>query len=150
MPTRYSIFNTLFSGGSILIGRPVFLFYRCEMIKTGSVYGLSPERSSGEGVRLLVSRYWPRGVKKEVVDMWLKGLGTEPGLIAQWKSKSIGWKEFSLSYIEGLNSTESVKALTTLREVIKEAGNTSVTLLCTCEEGQMCHRELLKEFIERA
>ncbi len=93
-------------------------------------------------------------MKKEAVDLWLKGLGTERDLIAAWKAGGLDWEDFSTRYLEGLESDSAKSALEILRSAIKGAGSGGgtddehVTLLCTCKEGEQCHRELLKDFIE--
>ncbi|MBE9528110.1 MAG: DUF488 family protein [Proteobacteria bacterium] len=118
------------------------------MINLGSIYSASLSSSSGGGLRILVTRYWPRGVKKESIDLWLKGLGTEKGLIAEWKAGGLDWDDFSRRYLSGLESDEAKSALAILRDAIKGAGEEPVTLLCTCKEGEQCHRELLKRVLE--
>ena len=117
------------------------------MIKTGSIYEAETLKA-GAGVRILVTHYWPRGVKKGAIDLWLKELGTEPDLITVWKSGSIGWEDFSKRYIAGLKRAEALAALATLRGAVNKAGG-RVTLLCTCKEQKRCHRRLLKELIEK-
>ncbi len=116
-------------------------------LSTASIYAPGASGPSS-GLRVLVTRYWPRGVKKESVDLWLKGLGTAPDLIAQWKAGTVESEEFSRRYTEGLESEEAKSALEVLRSAIKGAGNERVTLFCTCKEGAECHRELLKELLE--
>ena len=61
------------------------------MIKTKSIYD---PKSIDDGFRVLVTRYWPRGVKKEAVDIWFKDLGPAPALIKLWKAGKITWSEF--------------------------------------------------------
>ncbi len=117
------------------------------MILTGSVYD-SDSLKADTGVRILVTRYWPRGVKKGAIDLWLKELGTEPGLITEWKSGSVDWEDFSKRYISGLKSDEAIAALCALREKNNKAGG-RVILLCTCKKQERCHRRLLKELIEK-
>ena len=42
-----------------------------EMIRTKSIY--DPKEES-DGIRILITRYWPRGIKKEHFDKWYKEL----------------------------------------------------------------------------
>lgn len=109
------------------------------MVRTGSVY--SPARKE-DGLRLLVTRYWPRGVKKDRVDRWIRGLGPSAELIKDWKSEAIGWGEFQKRYRAEFKDPEKKKLLEELKGTVKEEGD--VVLLCTCkEEEEHCHRHLL-------
>ncbi|MDO8426868.1 MAG: DUF488 family protein [Deltaproteobacteria bacterium] len=53
------------------------------LVKTKSIYD---PPTKDDGLRVLVTRYWPRGVKKEEQDFWLRGMGPIPELIKAWKS----------------------------------------------------------------
>jgi len=114
------------------------------MIKIKSVYD---PVSKDDGTRVLVTRYWPRGVKKEKAGHWLKGLGTEPDLIKKWKGKELSWDKFVKGYRDEFKSEEKKKAFGELKEIIRSNGN--VTLLCTCKDTEHCHREVLKEMLEK-
>lgn len=112
------------------------------MVRTGSVY--SPE-GEGDGLRLLVTRYWPRGVKKERVDKWIKGLGPSVELIKDWKAGAISWGEFQKRYRAEFKEAEKKKLFEELKEIAAEG---DVTLLCACkEEEQHCHRHLLSAML---
>jgi len=111
-------------------------------VKTKRVYE-KPE--PGDGYRVLVMRYWPRGISKDKVDAWEKELGTEPDLIKLWKSDAISWSEFAQRYRQAVASQkEKIKALA------QRAAKGTVTLLCSCPDERRCHRILLKELIEKA
>ncbi len=114
------------------------------MIKIKSVYD---PVSKDDGARVLVTRYWPRGVKKEKAGYWLKGLGAGPGLIKKWKGKELGWEKFVKSYRDEFESEEKKKAYEELKEIIRTHGN--VTILCACKAAEHCHREILKEMLEK-
>ncbi|HXI09487.1 MAG TPA: DUF488 family protein [Thermodesulfobacteriota bacterium] len=115
------------------------------MIKTKSVY--SPA-SGGDGKRVLVSRYWPRGVKKEAVDRWIKGLGPSPALIKAWKTGAITWPEFGRRYARERGSEEWKTAFEELKAFLSALKGKDATLLCTCREGENhCHREIIKELL---
>ncbi len=66
------------------------------MIKTEKTIYDEVEKS--DGARILVMRIWPRGIKKEKIDLWLKELGTENELIKQWKEEKITWAQFTREY----------------------------------------------------
>lgn len=113
------------------------------MVRTGSVY--SPE-GEDDVLRLLVTRYWPRGVKKERVDKWIRGLGPSTELIKDWKAGSVSWGEFQKRYRAEFKDPEKKKLFEELKEIVSKEEN--VTLLCTCkEEEQHCHRHLLSAML---
>jgi uncharacterized protein YeaO (DUF488 family) len=98
-----------------------------------------------DGCRVLVMRYWPRGISKDKVDAWEKDLGTEPDVIKLWKSDAISRSEFAQRYRQAVASQkEKIKALA------QQAAKGTVTLLCSCPDERRCHRILLKELIEEA
>jgi uncharacterized protein YeaO (DUF488 family) len=63
------------------------------MAKTKSVYN-PVEKSDGE--RILVSRYWPRGISKErlAITGWLKNLAPSVELLKDWKNDNITWEKY--------------------------------------------------------
>jgi uncharacterized protein YeaO (DUF488 family) len=120
------------------------------MIRTKSIYDPADEE---DGLRVLVTRYWPRGVRKERSHLWLRDLGPSPALIRAWKAEEITWHEFSRAYLEEFSGVEKQEALDEADTIIKEGisgseGREAVTLLCTCRDGTRCHRAILKEIIE--
>jgi uncharacterized protein YeaO (DUF488 family) len=110
-------------------------------VKTKCIY---EPASKSDSCRVLVMRFWPRGVSKDKIDIWEKDLGTPPDLIKEWKSGSISWTEFSKQYRKfAALRKDKINALA-LR-----AKKESVTLLCSCRDDKHCHRILLKELINR-
>ena len=119
------------------------------MIRTKSIYDPDEEE---DGLRLLVTRYWPRGVKKNRSHLWLRDLGPGPSLIKAWKSGEVTWPEFRELYLEEFGAREKREALAKAVEVVGRAESgrqeKTVTLLCACRDSAMCHRSILKEMIE--
>jgi len=110
-------------------------------VNTKCIYDMS---GCGDGLKILVTTYWPRGIKKEKVDRWEKELGTPPDLIKKWKGGSIDWATFSREYLKAMKSKKEKIA-----ELAELAGKEDITILCTCREGNQCHRKILKKLIER-
>ena len=111
-------------------------------VRTKRVYD---PRSSGDAMRILVMRLWPRGIKKSRVDRWLKELGAEIPLIRAWKSGTLtSWPEFRRRYLAGLKKPA---ARSQLRELKALAKNDRVTLLCACPDESRCHRRILKRLL---
>lgn len=114
------------------------------MIRTKSIYD---GKSKEDGYRVLVTRYWPRGIKKAEADEWIKDLGPSAGLIRLWKDKEISWDEFRKRYLEEHAAEEAKKeALERLKGIVNK--EKKVTLLCTCRD-EVCHRTILKEMLRR-
>ncbi len=97
-----------------------------------------------DGKRILVMRIWPRGVRKDKIDLWLKELGTERELIEAWKQGKVSWAEFRKRYLASLKGKEE-----TLQKLAKEAKTHTLSLLCSCKDVHHCHRILLKQVIEQ-
>jgi uncharacterized protein YeaO (DUF488 family) len=103
-----------------------------------------------DGRRLLVTRRWPRGVRKENAawDVWLKHLGPSLTLLAEWRAKSITWIEYTKRYREEM--VGQADAIAAIAQRI--ADGQTITLLCSrdCEDEAECHRTLLEELVEEA
>lgn len=98
-----------------------------------------------DGYRLLVMRFWPRGVRKDAIHGWNKGLAPTQGLLAAFNSGVLDWEDYSQRYFsEMANREDSVVALASLCE---QARCELVTLLCWCAEENRCHRSLLRDLV---
>ena len=107
-----------------------------------------------DGLRLLICRYRPRGVRKteETWDEWDPDLGPSRALHADAYGKSgrppISWEEYRERYLAEIASQAA--RVEELAERVR-AGE-MITLLCSsaCEDDDRCHRSLLRELIEKA
>jgi uncharacterized protein YeaO (DUF488 family) len=105
----------------------------------------------GEGLRLLITRYRPRGVSKaeETWDEFWPELGPSKELHAAVYGKGrmpIGWEVYRARYLgEMRGQKERIAELA--RRV---AGGEAITLVCSsaCVREARCHRSLLKVLIE--
>ncbi|MBV9278900.1 MAG: DUF488 family protein [Chloroflexi bacterium] len=81
-----------------------------------------------DGMRVLVDRYWPRGVRKEEarIDAWMKQLAPSAELIRWFGHRPERWEEFRRRYGEELERGEARGDLAALRE---RAGAGTVTLV---------------------
>ncbi len=108
-------------------------------------------RKRGDGFRLLICRYRPRGVRKEdeTWDAWCPDLGPSRELHAAFYGKHgppASWEEYRRRYLDEMQAQqELIDELAALA-----AEGKTVTLLCSsaCEDASTCHRTLLKELIE--
>jgi uncharacterized protein YeaO (DUF488 family) len=108
-------------------------------------------RKKGDGWRILICRYRPRGVSKhdETWDNWYPDLGPSRELHADFYGKNgppIGWDEYRRRYLDEMKANEEV-----IDELAKLAAEgKTITLLCSsaCTDASHCHRTLLKQLIE--
>ena len=110
-------------------------------------------RLPGDGLRLLVCRYRPRGVRKtdETWDEWDADLGPSRELHAAAYGKSgppISWEEYRTRYLSEIESRRA--RIADLAARVRQ-GET-ITLLCSsaCVDESRCHRSLLRKLIEGA
>jgi uncharacterized protein YeaO (DUF488 family) len=103
-----------------------------------------------DGYRLLVTRFRPRGVKKEdeAWDAWLPQLGPSKELHAAAYGKGqapIAWDEYRARYLREMES----QGLWIRSFAEREARGEAMTLLCSsaCPDPERCHRSLLRELI---
>lgn len=101
-----------------------------------------------DGTRILVMRYWPRGVRKEVFNTWMRDLAPSPELL-HWimdqkdkPTKNI-WLKWAAQYRDEMALQSNAIAELRARH---EAGET-ITLLCGCHDKSRCHRSLLRDLI---
>jgi uncharacterized protein YeaO (DUF488 family) len=113
-------------------------------LQTKSIY---EEKNSSGGLRILITRFYPRGVKKERFDLWLRGASPTPGLLKEFKTGVIGWAEFSKRFRKQLISLEESKAAIDQIAELSKSGD--ITLLCYEKEGENCHRTIVKSRVEK-
>jgi uncharacterized protein YeaO (DUF488 family) len=106
-----------------------------------------------EGLRILVTRYRPRGLPKsaETWDQWMPNLGPSKELHAAAYGKigsGISWQTYLARY--RVEMKQQADAIHELAEKVK-AGQ-AITLLCSsqCDREARCHRSILKQLIEQA
>ena len=109
----------------------------------------------GDGLRVLITRYRPRGLKKseETWELWFKELGPSEELLADFHGKgpagrAIDWDEYKTRYL-GEMALQRPKIESLARHLNEGQG---LTLLCSsaCEDPGRCHRMLLKRLVEEA
>jgi uncharacterized protein YeaO (DUF488 family) len=98
-----------------------------------------------DGVRILIDRLWPRGMKKEraQIDRWMKEVAPSTALRKQFHSNPEDWPKFQQDYIAELKKQESIKELV---ELIKE--KEAITLLYAANNEQQNHALVLKQFLQ--
>jgi uncharacterized protein YeaO (DUF488 family) len=105
------------------------------------------EKSSKEdGVRILVDGLWPRGMKKEEVEMreWVKDLSPSSELRTWFGHDPERWPEFQKRYRTELKKNEAVAGFVEKYEDAK-----IITLLYGAKDEQHNHALVLQEYLEQ-
>jgi len=110
-------------------------------LHTKSVYGPA---EPADGHRVLVTRYWPRGVPKEAVDEYVATLAPTRELLHAFKGGAMDWDIFRRRYLEEMSAPA---ARAEIERLAAGAASEPVTLLCVCKEEARCHRSLLSHLI---
>jgi uncharacterized protein YeaO (DUF488 family) len=102
--------------------------------------------SDADGLRVLIMRYWPRGVRRERVDLWLRDAAPSRELLGAHTRGAIDATEFDQRYREEIKA-ERPHVLQRLRELEREHG--TLTLLCheRIPPSEYCHRLALVELL---
>jgi uncharacterized protein YeaO (DUF488 family) len=100
--------------------------------------------SPDDGLRILVTRYWPRGLKREVVDEYNTALAPSRELLRVFKHEGLTWAAYVRRYLAEMRSETAQSGISRLRGL---AASQRVTLMCICEDESRCHRSLLRDLI---
>lgn len=114
------------------------------MIKLKRVYdGVA---SANDGVRYLVERLWPRGIKKSAlrIDAWLKDAAPSTDLRKWFSHDPQKWPEFRRRYFAELDRAPDAWA-----PIRDAARNENVTLLYSSHDAEHNNAVALKDYIDR-
>ena len=112
------------------------------MLKLKRVYD---PYAKADGMRVLVDRLWPRGMKKEEagVDLWLKEIAPSDALRKWFSHDPDKWQEFKKRYKKELEDGQDV-----IEDLRKKAQKETVTLLYAAKDTERNNAVVLKEIIE--
>ena len=112
------------------------------MLKTKRVY---ESAEASDGARFLVDRLWPRGIKKEKLNMeaWLKDVAPSPELRKWFAHDPARWQEFQQRYRDELEANPDA-----WKPILEAAKHGDVTLLYSARDTEYNSAVLLKEFLE--
>ena len=113
------------------------------MIRHASIYQPTEDEL---GWRVLIMRYWPRGVRRDRVDAWIKDAAPSAELLNAYNHEGLSWDEFERRYRDEILH-ERPEALQQLRDLEREHG--TLTLLCheRIPPQEHCHREVLAQLL---
>ena len=104
--------------------------------------------SPSDGVRVLVDRLWPRGLKKEdaAVKFWLRELAPSNELRQWFHANPEWWRMFRKRYLKELVGEKSSAAVEKLHHLAE--GKRQVTLLYASRNEEHNNAIVLKELLE--
>lgn len=103
-------------------------------------------KETGDGYRILITRFYPRGVSRSHFDEWIRALSPSPELLFAGKQGKINWDTFTHSLMSQLKSDpEASDAILRLHNLSRTR---DVTLLCYEKTGKPCHRHIIRDIID--
>ncbi len=112
-------------------------------IKTIRAYDIE---DSDEGYRVLVDRLWPRGVKKETLqlDEWAKELAPSSELRKWFGHDPEKWEVFQERYKDELKELKEAR-----RELLDKAGDQTILMIYAAKDGEHNHTVVLEDFLKQ-
>ncbi len=97
-----------------------------------------------DGLRVLVDRLWPRGVKKEgaSVDVWAKELAPTTELRQWFDHDASKFSEFRSRYLKELHDKDDV-----VRKLFEDANGRTLTLLFAARDRSCNHAVVLLDYL---
>jgi DNA-3-methyladenine glycosylase II len=122
-------------------GAPMLAMGDQKMIKLKRVYD---EEAADDGVRYLIERLWPRGIKKASLrmDAWLKDAGPSTELRKWFSHDAEKWDEFRRRYFAELD--RAPEAWTPIRDAARRG---TVTLLYSSHDTEHNNAVALEEYV---
>ena len=104
--------------------------------------------SAADGVRVLVDRLWPRGLRKEVaaVKFWLRDLAPSTELREWFHAHPEEWRLFRKRYLKELFAPAAAAAVEKLYQLAK--GKQTLTLLYASRNQDHNNAVVLKELMD--
>lgn len=102
------------------------------------------DAAKSDGLRVLVDRLWPRGVKKADahLDEWEKGVAPSPELRKWWDHDPERMDEFADKYRAELDDSDAVGSVLQLAK-----GHKKVTLLYAAKDPKVNHARILRDYL---
>jgi uncharacterized protein YeaO (DUF488 family) len=118
---------------------------------TINLKSLRQSKESSDGLRILITRFRPRYVKKgnENWDAWYRELAPSRQLWYDYfKSHKIGWDRYRERFIKQMtDDPKSSELINWLCKFENNNNNNNITLICFCENEKRCHRSIVKELV---
>jgi uncharacterized protein YeaO (DUF488 family) len=114
-----------------------------ERIQLKRVYEAS---SAADGMRFLVERLWPRGIKKSSLEIqaWLKDVAPSVSLRKWFNHDPARWNEFRNRYFAELKENQN-----SWLPILEAASRGTVTLIYSSHDREHNNAVALKEFLDK-
>jgi uncharacterized protein YeaO (DUF488 family) len=101
--------------------------------------------AKSDGLRVLVDRIWPRGLKKSEarIDEWLREIAPSTGLRKWFKHDPSKWEQFKRKY-----AAELAEHRAEVEKLARGSRKRSVTLLFSAKDTAHNNALALKEYVE--
>lgn len=101
-----------------------------------------------DGMRILIDRLWPRGIKKEDahIDKWMKEIAPSEEL-RKWFHEEADFSEFSLRYQKELEKDDTKKAVEALLEELRK---NKITLIYSAKDKEHNNAVVLQGYLQDA
>lgn len=98
-----------------------------------------------DGIRVLIDRLWPRGLKKDKVriDYWMKEIAPSNTLRKWFAHREERWLEFKSRYCEELKDKDDL-----LEQLIDSGKDSKVTLLYAARDEERNNAQALLEVLK--
>jgi uncharacterized protein YeaO (DUF488 family) len=102
--------------------------------------------AASDGLRILVDRLWPRGLRKEdaAVDLWRKDIAPSTELRKWFDHRADRYTEFQRRYGEELSGNPAVA------ELLATIGKAGATLLYSARDTEMNQATVLAAYLREA
>ena len=99
--------------------------------------------SAADGYRVLVDRLWPRGVKKEALqlDEWCKDVAPSTELRQWFAHDPAKFNEFAVRYVHELRQSQAPQ------ELLSRVQGTTLTLVYAAKDQHVNHAQVLREYL---
>ena len=113
------------------------------VVKTKSIYD---PKEDGDGLRILITGFYPRGIRKDQFDIWMRELSPNNDLLMEYKKGNYSWNVFREIFLYTVaNNIDSLEKIYTLHE---QSVDKDITLLCYGKEEDPCYSYLMRDLIE--
>jgi uncharacterized protein YeaO (DUF488 family) len=110
-------------------------------VRSKSVY---EDASPDDGLRVLTTNYWPRGVSKERGGKYVRLLAPTRDLLHAFRDGEVSWAEYEQRYLDLMRDEACEHEIARLAEA---ASQQTVTVMCVCKDDAQCHRRLLRQLV---
>src|SRR5947209_4901244 len=109
-----------YAGARLISSQPAPSMVKRDLaVKTKCVF--QPVDDEEDGYRILITRYYPRGIKAEKIYQWVSALSPSPNLLFSFKDGKNDWDTFKRRFLAELRTSyDSLEAIHTLHALSKE------------------------------